>query len=225
MEFTVTDAWRWAFPGAVVGALVMQGVANPPHHPPMEEHVQRVEAAIRARFAGARAADLADLPQLLAYRAYYKRFGKTYHVQLQLESVVIKGKPLARPGALVEAMFAAELHNLLLTAGHDLDVLAGAVTVDISRGGERYVGIGGQEQVLKPGDMMMQDGRGIISSILYGPDRRTRLTAETRRSLFTVYAPAGIGAAAVRQHLEEIAANVRLIAPEAVTVSLETHTA
>ena len=60
-----------------------------------------------------------------AYAAYYERFNKTYHVQLQLESVALKGKSIPRVSALVEAMFMAELENLLLTAGHDLDVVQG----------------------------------------------------------------------------------------------------
>lgn len=40
--------------------------------------------------------------------------------------------------ALVEAMFIAELKNLLLTAGHDLDAVELPLKLDIARGGERY---------------------------------------------------------------------------------------
>jgi len=42
--------------------------------------------------------------------------------------------------------------------------------------------------------MFIADGQGVISSIVYGPDRRTRITLATRNAVFTVYAPAGIGA-------------------------------
>jgi hypothetical protein len=41
---------------------------------------------------------------------------KTYHIALQLEPVVLKGKSLPNVAALVEAMFTAELGDLLLTA-------------------------------------------------------------------------------------------------------------
>ena len=44
---------------------------------------------------------------------------------------------------------------------------------------------------MKPGDMMICDARGIISSIVYGPDQRTRITPKTTRVLFTVYARPG----------------------------------
>lgn len=45
---------------------------------------------------------------------------KTYHVALQFESVVFKGKALLNNvAALDESMIMAELDDLLLTAGHD----------------------------------------------------------------------------------------------------------
>jgi DNA/RNA-binding domain of Phe-tRNA-synthetase-like protein len=225
MGLVIADGWRKAFPGAVVGALAMHGVANPPEHPALRKRVQEVEAAILGRFVGVQPSDLASVSVIQAYRAHYKRFDKTYHVELQLESLLFKGKPLQSPTALVEAMFAAEVNNLLLTAGHDLDTVKGAVTVDASRGDERYIAMGGRQQVLKPGDMMMRDMMGIISCVLYGPDHRTRLTPDTKRALFTVYAPAGVGQEVVQRHLEEIAANVRLIAPQATVESLETYAA
>ena len=203
----------------------MHGVANPPSHPALREHVQKVEAGVRSRFADIQRADLASLPELQAYRRHYSLFGKTYHVRLQLESLLFKGKPLQSGAALVEAMFAAEMSNMLLTAGHDLDNVAGPVTVDVSRGDEMYVTMSGREQTLKEGDMMMRDESGVISSVLYGPDQRTRLTSGTRRVLFTVYAPDGIGGKAVRKHLEDIRASVALVSPEAVELSLDTYPA
>lgn len=63
--------------------------------------------------------------------------------------------------------------------------------------------------------MYIRDGDGVISSIIYGPDRRTQITPDTRNVVFTVYAPPGVGAEAVQAHLRNLEANVRLIAPEA----------
>jgi DNA/RNA-binding domain of Phe-tRNA-synthetase-like protein len=134
-----------------------------------------------------------------------------------LESVALKGKPLASPSALVLAMFAAELDSLLLTAGHDLDRLEPPLALDVSQTGDQFVGIGGQQHDVRPGDMLMRDRVGIISAVVYGPDRRTRLSEKTRRALFTTYAPAGIEPGSVQDHLEELATLVRLVAPHATT--------
>ena len=156
---------------------------------------------------------MANHPVLQAYHAYYRRFNKTYHVQLQLESIVLKGKSLPSGSALVEAMFMAEVENLLLTAGHDLDALDLPIRLEVSKGDEHYTLLRGQAQVLKAGDMLMADGAGVISSILYGPDQRTQITASTRNVVYTVYAPPGVDAQAVQRHLQAIQQNVRLVAP------------
>lgn len=69
--------------------------------------------------------------------------------------------------------------------------------------------------------MMISDERGVISSVVYGPDRRTRITPQTRPVLFTVYAPPGIEAEAVRLHLQDIETNVSIVSPDARTDVLE----
>ena len=104
-----------------------------------------------------------------AYIDYYRAHGKTYHVKAQWESVAIKGKPIPGRAALVEAMFMAELENLVLTAGHDISKLVPPVRVDVTRDGDHYVLMNGSERDLEAGDMMMADGEAIISSVLYGP--------------------------------------------------------
>jgi hypothetical protein len=73
--------------------------------------------------------------------------------------------------------------------------------------------------------MMMIDRQGVISSVLYGPDQRTRITPDTRDVFFAVYAPPGIGELPVRRHLEDLRDAVRVVAPEALVEVLEVHTA
>ncbi len=210
-----TDAWKSAFPGASVGALVMSGVDNPERSEPLDTRKRELEESLRADAARVGPEGLAGQPRFRAYLDYYRTHGKTYHVKAQWESVAVKGKAIPSRAALVEAMYMAELKNLMLTAGHDLTAVALPVRVDVTREGDRYVAINGTERVPAAGDMMMVDGEGIISSVLQGPDRRTRMTPETREVLFAVYAPAGVAESAVRSHLEDIAANVLLVAPQA----------
>ena len=218
--FIATEEWRNAFPGAVAGALAMRGVRNPERDDALEAAKRRLEEHLRT---GERDADTE--PILRAYVDYYRERGKTYHVKAQRESVARKGKSIPTRAALVEAMFMAELANLILTAGHDLDVLATPVRVDATAAGDRYELLGGKEVVLDAGDMMMADGTGIVSSVLRGPDRRTRITPATRNVMFAAYAPAGIGEPVVRTHLEQLRANVELLAPDAETVAIVTHVA
>ncbi len=217
---TVSEAWKSTYPGAAVGMVVMRNVLNPDRDSALDRQREELGSLLRSRFASYDRAALKALPILQAYDVYFRRYKKTYHLQLQLESVAIKGASIPRASAIIEAMFLAELKNLLLTAGHDLEAIEPPLRLDISRGVEQYTLLNGQEQMLKPDDMMIADARGVISSVLYGPDNRTRIRPETKGVFFTVYAPASIGRDAVYKHLEDIQANVLLVAPEAETVSL-----
>jgi DNA/RNA-binding domain of Phe-tRNA-synthetase-like protein len=211
---TVSDEFREAFPGAVVGALAIGGVSNPESSAALEEKKRALEEELRA------IGDLDGNPVLRAYADYYRAFGKTFHVKAQWESVAVKGKPIPTRAALVEAMFMAELRSLVLTAGHDLDALEGELRARVSADGDAYVTPNGAEAVLKRGDMLMADAAGIVSSVLRGPDNRTRITPGTTRVVFAVYAPAGVGEEIVRRHLDDLRANVELIAPGARTQAL-----
>ena len=217
--FAVSDEWKQAYPDAVVGVLAMRGVTNPENHPALAEKKKELESDLRTLFKDKE--ELRSIQPIMAYRKYYKRFKKSYHVLQQLESVVFKGRSIPSVAAIVEAMFMAELRNMLLTAGHDLDVVKTPATVDVARGDENYVRINGQEQALKAGDMMISDAEGVISSIIYGPDKRTRIRPETTRVLFTTYGVPGVGEQQMLQHLEGIESHVRIVAPDAGTELME----
>jgi DNA/RNA-binding domain of Phe-tRNA-synthetase-like protein len=125
--------------------------------------------------------------------------------------------------ALVESMFMAEMQDLLLTAGHDLDVLRLPLTLDVAKGTEQYTLLRGEDQILKTDDMMISDREGVISSIIYGPDQRTQITLDTQNVVFTVYAPPGIDEQTVVNHLEHIRDNVLIFAPQAQVELLKVY--
>lgn len=209
----LTDGLRNTYPGALVGVMLLRGVENPARSDSLDAAKAKLAADLRDCFPDRQA--IADLPVVRVYSEYYRRFKKTYHVLMQLESVALKGRPLPGVAALVEAMFLAELKNALLTAGHDFDRITPPLKMDVARGGESYTKLNGETANVKAGDMMLVDGEGILGSIIYGPDRRSSITAATKNALFVVYAPPGLSVAAVRDHLADIAAYVHLVAPAA----------
>ncbi len=95
------------------------------------------------------------------------------------------------------------------------------VRIDCAQEELQYIAMNGQEQTLKAEDMYMADGQGIISSVIYGPDGRTRIHKQTQRVLFVVYAPAGIQAQQIEAHFSDIQSYVKLFAPEANPVQQE----
>jgi DNA/RNA-binding domain of Phe-tRNA-synthetase-like protein len=220
---TVSERWTIRYPDAHIGILEMHNVTNPATCPSLDSKKTEVESLLRQQFTEGGKTAIRALPVMQAYKAYYRQFRKSYHVQQQVESIVLKGRSIPRVAALVEAMFMAELKHLLLTAGHDLDVLQFPIKVDTAQGHEVYTRINGQEQVLKTDDMFIADHEGVMSAIIYGPDQRTQITPATRNVLYTVYAPSGVPVTNVEAHLQELRDNVILIAPDAETNELKVY--
>lgn len=213
--FEITSTLKSSFPNAHAGILVIRNASNPAHHAELEKLKAELEESLRAQFAGQDRAAIASHPVLKVYAEYYKRFKKTYHVQLQLESIVLKGKSIPTVASLVECMFMAEVKNMLLTAGHDLDKLQLPLTLDVTQGTESYTVMRGETQTVKADDMIISDQIGVISDIIYGPDQRTQITESTRNVVFTVYAPAGIEETLITKHLEDMRDYVLVVAPNA----------
>src|SRR5512139_2412543 len=134
----LADAWRATFPGAHAGVLAISNVSNPVKCAALEQKKNELEISLRSQLGNLDRATLRSIPVLQAYAAHYRKFDKTYHVQLQLESFALKGKSVPTAAALVEAMFMAELNSMLLTAGHDRDLIHGQLTLDVTRGTESY---------------------------------------------------------------------------------------
>nr|UWI49889.1 phenylalanine--tRNA ligase beta subunit-related protein [Clostridioides difficile] len=138
------------------------------------------------------------------YIRYYKKFKKTYPILLQFESLLLKSKGIPNVSIPIQSMFLAELKNLLLTAGHDLDKIELPLKIDLANGDEHFYGIGEREQSLTKDDLFLLDNLGILSSILNGPDNRTQITKETKNILYFVYGPDGISENQIYNHLNDI---------------------
>ncbi len=218
---TLSPAWKQAHPNACMGILAMQGISQPQKSPALEEASRAVEAGLGQRFSDRQS--IKGHPVIQAYATYYKRFKKTYHVAAQAESVALKGRKIPRFAPLVQAMFTAELKNLMLTAGHDLDQMLGGVRLDCSSGEEAYEAMGGRQQTLKPGDMYVADHEGILSAIIYGPAERAKISRNTVSALFTVYGVPGVAPEAIENHLRDMKGYVELFSPKALTGELAVY--
>lgn len=199
----------------MIGLLELAGVENKLLSPQLNQRKRDTEARLRKDCAGFSRQDFLALPVMAAYEQYYKRFNKTYHVQLQVESIVLKGKNLPDVSALVDANFVAEVDTFVLTAGHDVAKLDEPVWIDVSRPGDEITPMNSSTRLIRAGDMVMRDGHGVCCTILYGQDNRSPITAETRHVLYVAYAPPGVPAKAVEAQLWQIEQNIRLFAPQA----------
>lgn len=210
-----TDAWRNAHSGAVIGLLEISGVENDHESILLDNRKREIEAKLVERYREFSRQELVVLPVMSAYKRYYKRFKKTYHVQLQVESIAQKGKKLPNVSPLVDANFMAEVETFVLTAGHDVTKLQEPILIDVSREGDHIRQMKGTNKSIRVGDMVMRDADGVTCSILYGQDNRSPIMPETDHVLYVAYAPKGIGGGVVASQLHKIEQNVRLFSPKA----------
>jgi DNA/RNA-binding domain of Phe-tRNA-synthetase-like protein len=215
LTISATEEWRTAHPGATIGLLELSGIENIGSSPKLNERKREIEARLRDRYKGFTRQDFLALPVMADYDRYYARFNKTYHVQLQLESIVLKGKSLPDISPAVDANFMAEVETLILTAGHDSMKLRGSLSMDVSREGEQMTQMNGTSKTIRAGDMIMRDAEGICCSIIYGQDAQSPISLETTRVLYVAYAPAGIAADIVDSQLRGIEENIRLFSAHA----------
>ena len=217
LTITATDAWKEAHPGGKIGLLEISGVDNKVPAPELDREKRAIEERLREKFANFSRDDFLALPVMFAYHRYYRKFGYTYHVLLQLESVVHKGKSLPNVSPLVDANFAAELDTLILTAGHDVSQLVEPVVIDVARERDEITQMNGSQKKVPTGDMLMRDAGDVACTILRGQDNRSPISKATAHVLFVSYAPEGVTEEQVRAQLDAMEMYVRLFAPGCVT--------
>jgi DNA/RNA-binding domain of Phe-tRNA-synthetase-like protein len=205
MKIAITPTFCSAYPEGIFGVLIARGCANRPQTLSIAEDKRAVEGRLREKFPG-EAID-AD-PVARAYAQYFRRYGGRYPVVHQAKTV-LGGRSIQSNSALVEAMFTAELDSLVLTSGHDLGALRFPLAVDVAVAGDTYTPLSGKDRMLKAGDMIVRDPEGIIASVAYGPDDRTRLRPDTDAALFGAWCPVGIAPMIVEAHLEKLATLLR----------------
>jgi DNA/RNA-binding domain of Phe-tRNA-synthetase-like protein len=211
----ITASWRETHPGAALGVLTMRDFQTPGKTAQLNRKVKALEDDLRDRYQGIDRSEILKIPEMQAYSTYYKRFRKTYHLLLQIESIAKKNRSIPQGPALIQAMFMSELNSLLLTAGHDLSQIDTPVQLDSSRGDEVYTLLRGNSVTCKSGDMVTRDQQGVFCSVIYGQDLRTRITQNTQNVLYVVYIPPGIKIGMIEQHLEDLENNVKLAFPTA----------
>lgn len=205
------------YPDAKFGYLVVNGLQEDSDRAIMDTIVSGEIEQLRAVYPEYERKKMLETKPLCHYGAYYKKFKKTYHVLGQLESILLKDKSIPSVGPAVEAMFLAEVKHLLLTAGHDLDTFEGSLVIDVANEPFTYQGISKKEQSLMLEDMHLSDQTGVVSSIIKGPDFRTRITKNTQNGLYFIYGVPGVTEEQIGEELQTIAAYLSQVIPR-VTV-------
>ena len=210
MQIILTSDLRRMYPESIFGSLFVREIPNKKEHEALETQKRELERRIREDMG-----EVKDFEMIRYYNNYFKTWKKTYTYPIEYQiNTIRKGRQLPQVSVLVDSMFIAELNNMILTSGHDLDTIQGDLAFDVAMGDEQYLKINGKEQDLKKGDIFLKDEEGnILACILFGPARRTSISPKTKNALYFAWCPQKINEAQVKTHLNEILMNVEKVYP------------
>ena len=206
---TITPAARALGLSAVV--LVGRGLANGPADAALDAWAADICAQVRRDCTpGFLAAD----PVLAGYRALHARIGRSNRrfppsPDKLIDAVLRRGR-LGSVNRVVDVYNHVSLATRLSLGAHRLDALHGAVTLGLTRGGERFLPIGtGTPLALPAGEYAYLDGRDeAICRMECTQGDASRVDADARDVLFIVQGHAGLAAEALSAGARELAARL-----------------
>ena len=220
MNITFTDRLKSRYPESSIGILLLNNINNTDEVNILDNVKKEFEGEIRNKYSELSRDEIMKDETFSAYREYYKKFKKTYHLLLQLESIAKKGKSFPDVNPLVDSCFLAEMNTFVLTAAHDADLLDNHIVFDVSSENDNFTQINGREIILKPDDIIMKSSNKNVCSIIYGQDSSTAIRLDTVNALYVSYAPDGVKEDNVYCNLTYIQNLIVHISPMAETVLL-----
>lgn len=149
------------------------------------------------------------------YFRFFKKFKKTYPVLMQLESILLKGRPFPSGNPITAIPFLAELETQQLSGTHDVDQVQGCVRLFAGTEKAPFSGMRGEEVHTYPGDFCARDDGGIIFSMIAGADDRTCVRESSTHVFYPVFGVAGQPASEITAVLDQLERDVKTLAPDA----------
>lgn len=198
------------YPELSAGIMVISNIKNTYLNNKMEAESRVLENTIRKTYEGYDRKYLTSMEVMSGYHSYYKKFTKTYHVLLQLESIAFRNKQIPQVSPIVQSMFMGELKNHFLTSVHDFSYVEKPLELGCSNGTEEFTLFNGEKKMLKKEDLYIRDQKTIISAVLYGMNETTKVTETTSSALYTVYVPFKTPRGKIEEHLRDTASFLKL---------------
>ncbi|MFX0207942.1 MAG: hypothetical protein ACFFDT_18295, partial [Candidatus Hodarchaeota archaeon] len=130
MQIILTPDLKKVYPESMFGNLIVKEVPNRKEHEALETRKRELERRIQEDKG-----EIKEFKMIRYYNSYFKTWKKTYTYPIEYQIYTIrKGRQLPQVSVLVDSMFIAELNNMILTSGHDLDTIQGDLAFDIARG-------------------------------------------------------------------------------------------
>jgi len=185
IDFSISSAYEAKYPGVAFGLTLISGCKPLTDSAGFDRYKRKLLRKMRKREI---LAEISERIQM--YDRFFQSFGYECPLPQHLKRTIHSGFP--RYNLMVDAHFMAEMCAGILVAVTDDDRIEGKLTLDVARGGETSVGMGGRQFTIKEGEIELRDEKDIICVLCQGADEKTRVKDDTRNVLFYSYAVPGI---------------------------------
>jgi DNA/RNA-binding domain of Phe-tRNA-synthetase-like protein len=153
------------FPGLKVGVVVGRGLRIRRRSQELRNLIDENSRKLLEKIGNQK---LADLPNINSWRETYRQLGvspkKHRPTAEALLRRVIKGQGVPNINTAVDAYLAVELLTMLPIGGYDLGAIAGDICLKVSKGGECFFPLGGEDvQYTNPGEIVYADNKSILT--------------------------------------------------------------
>ncbi len=193
-EFNLSEKYVTQYPAVGFGLTLISDCRDIENPPTFKAYKKKYLRKMRRRETLARIAQRID-----TYADFFQQFEYPCPLVKHLKRTVNSGFP--QYSLMVDAHFMAEMCAGILVAVTDFDRFDGQLTLDVATPGERCMGMGNREFVLKENEIVLRDEKDIVCVLCQGADEKTRVVETTRHVLFYAYAVPGIDADYLKEGL------------------------
>jgi len=192
MELKIQKEIFETFPDFIAGVILIKGCDNQGALPEIAELLRMAERNQAENFA--QFDTFSQHPQILSWRAAYRKFGADPHqYRCSAEALIrrtLKGDQLRHINKLVDLYNYISLKYVLPVGGEDIDKIAGDLFLGFANGDERFIRLGGVEnEPPQKCEVVYKDNEGVACRRWNWREAdRTKLTEQTENAIVVVEA-------------------------------------
>ncbi|MFH1821578.1 MAG: phenylalanine--tRNA ligase beta subunit-related protein [Methanobacteriota archaeon] len=200
---------REKYPDFVAGYVQASGVTVEPTIDGLVERKSQVFSDIKTRLG---TADLLELPEVKAYRAFYREMGADPASYRPAPEYLMKRALDDRFPSInnvVDSCLLATVEHWASAGVYDLEKAKGEVMTTLAGEAVPFELIDGRKLSPKPGEVVLKDDQKVLSAYTLGDAKATMVTHKTSRIMIVVWNAPGIGRDRVEAAVNSLAVYAR----------------
>jgi len=200
---------REKYPGFIAGYVMASGITVEPAVENLIERKQLVFSEIKAKLG---ATDLLELPEVKAYREFYKLMGAdpaSYRPAPEYLTKRALDDRFPSINNIVDSCLLATVEHWASAGVYDLEKVKGNLTTTLAAETTPFELIDGRKLSPKLGEVVLKDDQRVLSAYTLGDAKAAMVTHKTSRIAIVVWNAPGIGRERVEAAVNSLAVYAR----------------